>query len=76
MKSKPNAIDPIIPPIKPTILLLGLAATNPLVDFPKRIPKNHAHESHMNTKIRKRLIMYFALGKSVILEMNVIRKPQ
>ena len=75
LKRKPQPNEPAIPPIKPTRLLLGLAATNPLVDFPKRIPKNQAKESHINTKIKKRLIMYFESGRIVILERKVRSKP-
>ena len=75
LKRKPQPNEPAIPPIKPTRLLLGLAATNPLVDFPKRIPKNQAKESHINTKRRKRLIIYFESGSRVILEIKVKRKP-
>ena len=41
----------------------------------KMSPKNHAKESHMKTKIRKRLITNFESGRSVILEIKVKRKP-
>ena len=68
-------MEPAIPPMKPTKLLFGLAATKPRVDFPKRIPKNQAKESHINTKRRKRLIMYFESGSRVMREINVKRKP-
>ena len=73
--TKPQPIELTIPPRKPTRLLFGLAATYPRVDFPKRIPKNHAKESHMKTKIRKRLITNFESGRSVILEIKVRRNP-
>ena len=76
LNKQPEAIEPAIPPIKPTRLLFGLAATKPLVFFPNRIPKNQAAESHINTKIRKRLITNFESGRIVILEIKVIKNPQ
>ena len=76
LNKRAKKIAPATPPIKPTRLLLGLAATIPLVDLPKRIPNNHAHESVINTRTRKRLIIYFESGSRVILEMKVKRKPQ
>ena len=76
LKRQPDAIEPAIPPKKPTRLLFGLAATKPRVDFPKRIPKNQAAESHINTKIKNKLIINFESGRIVILEIKVIKNPQ
>ena len=42
----------IIPPKNPTRLLFGLALKKPLVDLPKRTPKNQAPESVIKTRIK------------------------
>ena len=52
LNKSPQATEVIIPPKKPTILLFGLAAKTPRVDFPNNMPKNHAPESHINTRIK------------------------
>ena len=64
------------PPIKPTRLLFGLAATTPRVLFPNRIPKNHAKESQTKTQRRKKLITKRELSQIVRRERKVINKPQ
>ena len=53
LKITENKTEPKIPPINPTILLLGLAAIIPRLFFPNKIPKNHAHESQRKTWIKK-----------------------
>ena len=53
LKITENKTEPKIPPAKPTILLLGLAAIIPRLFFPNKTPKNHAHESQRKTWIKK-----------------------
>lgn len=72
----PHAIEVIIPPINPTKLLLGLAGINPRVDFPKSIPKNHAPESHINTRIKNKIKKYVEFGRVVNFTRNVSKYPQ
>ena len=57
LNKNPARIEQEIPPIKPTKLLFGLAATYPLVDFPNKTPKNQARESQIKTNIKNKLIM-------------------
>jgi hypothetical protein len=56
--------------------LLGLAGINPRVDFPKSIPKNHAPESHINTRIKNKIKKYVEFGRVVNLTRNVSKYPQ
>ena len=68
-------MEPKIPPIKPAILLFGLALIKPLLFFPKRTPKNQARESHKNTIVRNIMRISLECSKNVILERNVKRYP-
>ena len=45
----PVAMEPKYPPIKPAMLLFGLARTIPALFLPRRTPKSHAQESHAKT---------------------------
>ena len=76
MNKIPQAIEVMIPPKKPTRLLFGLAAKIPLVLLPKRIPKNQAPESHINTRIKYKQIKIVAYSFiDVSLVTNVIINP-
>ena len=73
--SQPAAVAAISPPIKPTMLLFGLAGTKPRFPFPNNIPKSHASESHKKT-ISKNIAMIFeADGQRVITEINDKKSP-
>ena len=76
LNRRPDAMEPAIPPIKPTRDLFGLAAIKPLLFLPNKIPKNQAAESHIKTNIKYNEIIYLESGKMVILERNVIKNPQ
>ena len=76
LNNTPARIELQMPPMNPTKLLFGLAATQPLVDFPNKTPKNHASESQIKTKIKNKLIKYVEFSITVSLERNVSKKPQ
>ena len=75
VKIRPQAIEPTIPPIKPMIDLFGLAAKNPLVFLPKRIPKNQADESHIITKMKNKTSIKDSFGSVLILVRKVVKYP-
>ena len=67
---------PIKPPIKPAILLFGLAAKTLRLFFPKRTPNNDARESFINTVKRNKARNFVDSANKVIREMNVSKNPQ
>lgn len=77
-KKMATAIDingPTYPPTKPMMLLLGLAATYPLLFFPIVTPKNHAQESHPKMMSRNRQMNALAFEKAAMRLMKEMRQP-
>ena len=73
--SQPAAVAAISPPIKPTMLLFGLAGTKPRFPFQNNIPKSHASESHKKTISKNTAIIFEADCQRVIAEIKMIKSP-
>ncbi len=67
---------PVKPPMKPIMLLFGLAATYPRLFLPIDTPNNQAQESHPKISIRKRLTNALISGKLAILLIKDMKYPQ
>ena len=64
-----------MPPIKPAMLLFGLAAIRPRLPFPNSMPNSHAKESQANTSKKNSAINTGESGITVKSEIYVSKNP-